>query len=263
MRGLIGKAVFYLDYYGRNNISFVPFRWRVFQRRTPATINIACDVLRVESCRNGIFKKWLNFAFSVDFLKNKVHVSKVRNENPPFEWTQTDIEIPDIVVNYAMDAMRECTFYACGIKPSVLSQMKGKKKIQAYLDRPFDLNIVFLKQFLKEFIHDDDGNDIFDEIFPRDQKDNYKVICKLLDINPPKSLRKAYSFNPYSIVWYMIFKQWNINDINFIQRFFYLDDCILINIYINSTSIGRINVLPESHMNICISGKHWNFFAIG
>lgn len=225
-RGLVRKAVFNINYDEESNTVYLPFRWRIFQRKPPYLINIACDVLQTRYCRNGVIRRWINFAFSVDFMKNKVRVTKVKKGSQSYDWTETDVEIPDIVVNTAVEAMREGTFCSCGIKPSVLSQMRGKNKVMAYLERPFDLNVVYLKKFLREFTHNDDGKDIFDQVFPRDQKDNYKVICKLLDINPPKSLRKAYSFNPYSIVLYMIFKQWNINDINYMQRFFYLDDCL-------------------------------------
>ena len=250
--GFIGKAVFYLDWYGRKNLCFVPFRWRIFQKQPSLPINIACDILQVKSCRNGIFKKWLSFSFSVNFMKNKIHVTKVKDENQIYEWTETDIEIPNVVVNTAIDAMRESTFCACGIKPSVLSQMKGKKKILAYFDRPFDLNVVFLKQFLKEFIHDDDGNDIFEQIFPREQKDNYRVICKLLEIKPPKSLRKAYAFNPYAIVWYMIFRQWGIKDINYLHKFFYLDIGIA-NMYLHRFYYDR----KEKRVTRDVALMHW------
>lgn len=39
-------------------------------------------------------------------------------------------------------------------------------------------------------------------------------------------MRKGYAKNPYAIVWYMIFWQWGVKDINFIQKFFLFDDCI-------------------------------------
>ena len=97
----------------------------------------------------------------------------------------------------------------------------------AYIERPFDINIVYLKHFLQEFTKTD-----FDKIFPYEAKDNYRKICELLNIRPPKSLRKAYSYNPYAIVWYMIFRQWNVKDINLMQKFFYLDDCIA-NLYLS------------------------------
>ena len=181
---------------------------------------------------------WKNFSFSIDVAKKKMVVSKIRywDEKLPLstyakdlklsmkEWTEVSgVDIPDIVTDVAMNSLQEGIKIKYGIKPSALSQIKGKFKIMAFVIRPFDLNIVFLKKFLRNFITDEKGIDIFDKVFPYEQKDNYREFCRMLEIKPPKSLRKAYTFNPYSIIWYMIFRQWGVEDINLIQKFLYLD----------------------------------------
>lgn len=214
-------------------IGLIPYRWRVFQRDEYSSINIAADVLDMGYLDTRRKIRWYNFAFSIDIIKRKNIISKYgcsyRNTE---DWTNLkEFDVPDVVVDVAINAMRNSVKLVYGIKPSVLSRIKGKNKIKAYVERPFDLNIVFLKKFFSEYTCEI-GGDGFDDIFPYEEKDNYRIICELLDIKPPKSLRKAYTFNPYSIVWYMIFKQWNIKDINHIQKFLYLDDSIA-NLYLH------------------------------
>ncbi len=159
------------------------------------------------------------------------------------------MEIPDIVVDTALEALRESVRLISGIKPSVLSKMKGITKLTSFIERPFDLHIVYLKNFLRMIVDKDFdpmyskgrtrnsflhtiAKEKFDLTFPYEQKDNYRTICQLLKIEPPKSLRKAYAYNPYAIVWYMIFRQWGIQDVNLMRPFFSLDFCIA-NLYLH------------------------------
>lgn len=228
LEGILGFAKINGGYMGcfDNKPVFAPFRWRVFQGDSYQAVNIACDVMRVKDDVNGILTRWINYSLSVDFVSEKYVISQIKQKDDTYiNWTDTDIEIPDVVVETAIEIMRESTLYATGIKPSVLCQIKNKYTVLGYMERPFDPNIVFLKTFFKYFLSRDSYY-IFDEIFSREEKNNYKVMCDLLEIKPPKSLRKAYAFNLYAIVWYMIFKQWGIKDINYMHKFFYLDECI-------------------------------------
>lgn len=216
--GLIAGCVLHLAGWGYPPTEYVPFRWRIFQNHPGAPINIAGDVAEVHYDRAAVLMHWLNCGISIHPAKPVFLTTKIRDLVEE-DWTKgTNVEIPDIVLDAAMEALRESTRVVFGIKPSMLSQMKGRAKLLAYAERPFDINIVFLKHFLRDYI----GKN-FDGVFPYECKDNYRKVCQLLDINPPKSLRKAYSFNPYAIVWYMLFQQWGVKDINLMQKFFYLD----------------------------------------
>ena len=216
--GLLGYREIEIGYTGRVDNQYVPFRWRIFQRSPGAPLNVACDALKVDYDRGGVPHHWENLSFSIDVVKRKLFVRQLRGWRNNFEdWTElTDVEIPQPIVDIAIDAMRESIGLAYGIKPSVLSRMTGQAKIRAFVERPFDLNIVYLKTFLQQYIDND-----FDKVFPYELKDNYRKICALLDIKPPKSLRKAYAYNPYAVVWYMIFLQLGVKDVNYMQKFFY------------------------------------------
>lgn len=133
------------DYY---YYSLVPYRWRIFQRDVCSSINVAADVLDMV-CLDRRKYHWYNFAFSIDIIKRKYIISKYGYSRlDRKDWTElNDVDIPDVVVDAAINAMRESVKQTYGIESSVLSQIKGKNKIKAYIERPFDVNIVFLKYF--------------------------------------------------------------------------------------------------------------------
>ncbi len=200
--------------------TLVPMRWRIFQGESDGLMRITGDVAKLCADHSGRVDHWHDFAIAVHPAKPLVEITKLRYYGLQ-EWTKrSGIRMPEIVVNTAMEVLRESTRILFCIKPSVLTQMKGHEKLTAYAARPFDLHIMFLKNFLREYIKDD-----FDHVFPYEMKDNYRKICQLLEIKPPKSLRKAYTYNPYAIIWYMLFRVWGIKDINLMQRFFYFKKC--------------------------------------
>lgn len=156
-------------------------------------------------------KHWNNFSVSISVTKKKYLIG----------WTGINqgLKIPKIVEDAAIETLRESTKTYYGLKPTVITNLEGLEKIGAYIRRPFDLNITLLEYFFHDF-----GD--FDKVFPYECKDNYKIICRLLEINPPKSLRRAYAKNPYAIIWYMIFKQFGIKDVNFMQKFFLFNEYV-------------------------------------
>ncbi len=199
---------------------YVPFRWRIFQRDPGQPLSIAGDVAKVQqTVGESLSIRWVNVAYSVHIASKKLVVTQSKILKG---WAKNKNDIPDEVVKAAMELLRTDTELDSGLKPSDLSQMKGHGKIESFVERPFDLNIVYLKTFFREFAHGD-----FEQLFPYEEKDNYRKICELLEIQPPQSLRKAYTFNPYAIVWYMILTQLGITDINLIRPFFDLKEHIL------------------------------------
>ncbi|MBQ7515288.1 MAG: PcfJ domain-containing protein [Schwartzia sp.] len=234
---------------------YFPVRWRVFQRDPESPLNIAGDISvgpYLQNRHNPFC--WQNFAISVSLPRRKHFISPYTTSyhRSQENWIDaTEVEMPDIVVSAAMDALRESTRAVWGIKPSDLSQMTGRRRILAYIDRPFDLNISYLRNFFSEYE--------FDSVFPYDAKDNYRVICRLLAMNPPKSLRRAYAYNPYAIIWYLVLREWGLKDINHIRPFLRLDRNICgIGLdqlcYHEDTKIT--GVLPRSH-------EHHRWRALG
>ena len=197
--------------FGNYCSSAIPFRWRIFQSDDKNFVNIAADVARLRGRSFNMVKHWDNFFISISVTEKKY----LLNWAEPYQ----GVKIPQIVEDAAIEILRESTKTYYGLKPTVTANFAGLEKIRTYIRRPFDLNITLLEYFFFDF-----GD--FDKVFPYECKDNYKIICRMLEINPPKSLRKAYAKNPYAIIWYMIFNQFGVKDVNFMQKFFLLDKCI-------------------------------------
>lgn len=259
INGLVSGEVYSYGYYGSRD-DYIPYRWRIFQRDPQSAINIACDYAIVNWRRLDI-RTWRYFSVSVKLDKRKI-----------LSTGGVFFDLPDVVTDKAIDLLQESAHSYFGIKPSVLSCMKGREKIEAFIERPFDLNIVYLKTFLRYYIngemdylniiaYDNRCVKSYNEIFAYEEKDNYRIICQLLNINPPKSLRKAYAYNPYAIVWYMVFKLWGINDINLMQRFLYLSD------YIGNISLSNMYLkkdrqeLEAYHSNHCVGWYALDFYC--
>ena len=240
--GIIGYCDFaFADYYHGYHPKYVPLRWRIFQRTPETTINISCDTLKVTGRQVGLLKQLKVFSISINPLKGKMIVNKINKNNGRLssntlfsfyadyydfggydEWTKvTGIDKPYFMENEIISAVGDSINYVYGFRPTVLSQIKRENKFLAYIERPLDINIVYLKPFFAHFI----GNN-FDNVFPFEETDNYRRFCKMLEIKPPKSLRKAYTYNPYSIVTYMLLRQWGVEDVNYMQRLFYVDNFI-------------------------------------
>lgn len=227
-----------------------PVRWRIFQSSPTEPLTLLGDVA-LYSPQMGM--EWKKLSLTVTMKTREANVSKCRFRTEPDviwkgRWTDElnawdsmggEVDIPPIVTNAVLDALRESTFMSEGIRPSVLSRMQGKAKVMAYIRRPYDLNAVFLKDFL--CVSDAE----FDRLFPYEEKDVYQRICRHLDIRPPKSLRRAYALNPYAIVWYMLFLQWGVRDVNFMRPFFLLDVRIgpaTINQFYFDRETGRVEI---------------------
>ena len=77
------------------------------------------------------------------------------------------------------------------------------------IDHPEDVHIAYLHKFLGH---------AYDRLFFK-ERDNYHLLCLLLQINPPKSVRRYYLQNPYAIVLYAWMMRVGFQDINAIRVF--------------------------------------------
>ena len=201
------------------DMNVFPLRWRIFQRNVCSPLNIAVDLCHMAAfVEKGCHYFWRVNACNFDLEHGKVQfVRNIRNNSREIDEEQYIRNMPPIVADAAMEAMRSFIKARYGIKGGLLSRMTGYSKLMAYWERPFDLHIVYLKYFI--------GDD-FAKLFPYEEKNCYAKLCDYLGVRPPKSVRKAYTYNPYAILWYLFFQAWGIRDINMLQPFLLLDDSI-------------------------------------
>lgn len=204
-----------------DEVIYVPFRWRIRQSARGKVVTIIGDLARVSQLYSSVIVAWRSLSISLDMEKRRTIVT-----NPEFfcALNKNEIEdLPEPVVDATLDILMQEGEKFLGFKPTVLSKMHGYKKLAAFVERPYDLNIVFLKHFMSEL-----QEKSFHEIFPYDAKDNFRILCGILKLNPPKSLRKAYTFNPFAMIWYVLLKTWGVEDVNLMQPFFSLQKNVMI-----------------------------------
>lgn len=125
------------------------------------------------------------------------------------------VEIPTVVTEVALSFMQEVAEKEFGFHPTYMGRIHGLEHMVAYCVRPLDLNIYLLRQVIGER---------FELLFPGEQRDNYRPLCRFFQIDhPPKSLRKAYGEGAENFVAYLLLRQLGFRDINVIRRFFYRD----------------------------------------
>lgn len=196
---------------------YIPFRWRLFQRTPDGPLNVAADVAEVRYDPEGVLLRWHNFALSAWAARRRWEFTRIRVDGRLQPWTEcTDIAIPFEVTDRAVEALAKGVECSCGIRPSVLSCMHGASMLTAYIERPFDLHIVYLKGFLTHAVED------FDETFPYEETNPYRILCQCLDIHPPKSVRREYTYHPYAVIWYMLLRQMGMREVSLMQPFFEL-----------------------------------------
>ena len=208
-----------------------PFRWRICRKEENSyvvfALDMLCGSLRVPYYGNAPLSSRLQFrtmSFSMDVATRRMLKARedllYYNSNSYDDYRRCDVvHIPPVVMQSMVKFLQEGAGRAFGIKPSVLLEAGGVDFPDRFISRPFDVNITYLRNFF--------GTDVFEKRFPWQQKDNFQPLCQLLGIEkPPKSLRRAYSFNPYAPVIFLILKQWGVQDINYIQKFFGYDRTI-------------------------------------
>lgn len=113
-------------------------------------------------------------------------------------------QLPDIVAEAVIEALRDDAKKHFGIRPSILSGLKGREKLHAFAERPLDLNSALLRPYFKDF----------DKDFPVTSTDNFHPFCHRLGIRPPKSLRRLYQQNPFAIIEYRALLELGFRDYN-------------------------------------------------
>ena len=209
------------------NTAVVPLRWRLRQASADAPLFLAADVLWFVPEQQGLVLTRECFTINIQMRSGALVVSKMRypaKENHPHyirhwhrgAWTDaTTLEIPENISDLAVEALRSSTRQWSGIYPSITWARHGKRAVLAFATHPFDWNITVFRSFL--------GDAPYKRLFPREQKDNFHPLCTYLGIHPTKSLRRAYAKNPYAVLWYLLLKGWEVEDLNLIQKFYEFD----------------------------------------
>ena len=146
-----------------------------------------------------LMKKFLYYNDPMELGKAQHRTNRSVDEN----------QLPDIVADAVIEALRDDAKKHFGIRPSILSGLKGREKLHAFAERPLDLNSALLRPYFKDF----------DKDFPVTSTDNFHPFCQRLGIHPPKSLRRLYQQNPFAIIEYRTLLELGFRDYNYIRPF--------------------------------------------
>ncbi len=128
----------------------------------------------------------------------------------------SSVEIPTVVIEAAISFMQDFAKREFGFRPTCPGNIHGLRHMISFCYRPLDLNIHLFRNVIGE---------TYEQLFPRNQRDNYRSLCRFLQLeHPPKSLRKAYNDSPENIVAFVLLRQLGFRDINIIRRFFYREE---------------------------------------
>ena len=120
-------------------------------------------------------------------------------------------DLPEPVAEAVLEALGGSYQAVWGVKPAVTSQQPaGKQQVIAYIERPFDTNIVCLHSYL---------GTAFSARVPRESRDPYRLFMDALELKPPPSLRHTYLQNPYAVTLWLLLRRAGFEDINIIRRF--------------------------------------------
>lgn len=239
------------DYNWRTDISSAIGRWRIYVKDT--RITLSADIAKMRMVSNHSNEqmpyvpriRWHYVSMSIDTDKWESALFPPglgRNKDIEIEINNKRYEyVPPKVCRTVQAFLQERVNATEGIFPTIMMEKCYEHQLTAFIERPFDLNITFLKSFI--------GEDAYEVMFPRNQKDNYTPLCQYLDINPPKSMRKAYAINPYSVIIYMLLRQLGFTDINLIRRMFVNDYifCYSVNDFVYSTEDKKVLAKPANN----------------
>ena len=210
---------------------FIPRLWTV-EFIANGIVNVSLQLNMVHIVDGKVIsiheKEWL---IECDFLHSKVQawpIAMLKNKSDegwigayvcdkstvfPDMLSATYVEIPTAVTETAISYMQEMAKEEFGFKPTYMGSIHGMKHMIDFCMRPLDINICQFRHIVGRS---------YEILFPREQSDNYRVLCRFFQIdNPPKSLRKLYGESPESIVSYLLLRQLGFRDINVIRRFFH------------------------------------------
>lgn len=154
----------------------------------------------------------------------------------------SSVEIPTVVTEAAISFMQEYAKREFGFRPTCPGNIHGLRHMIAFCHRPLNLTIHLFRNVIGE---------TYEQLFPRDQRDNYRPLCRFLQLeHPPKSLRKAYHDFPENLVAFVLLRQLGFRDINIIRRFFQREELF-------GLRLLKLSYNPEIQRLVDTSRQHW------
>lgn len=197
-------------------------RWRVYQKEPTAPILIAADIATLRFVRGPIIDnqppqaqlvriEWGIRSISLDVTNERIISYSMESREYKWPYRETQYGVPENIVNDIFPVLLQEAQTRYGIEPVANDPFTGVEKLKNFMICPLNRNVLILKRFLP---NKHMPPDVFNEIFPKNQRDYGGAICSLLDIdNPPEELKAACNKNIYAAFNYKLYRRFGFKDI--------------------------------------------------
>ena len=200
-------------------------RYRVLHRPDEDTVYIITDSVTIKYAWNQNSNESYTL-FPKAFIKE--NISRKISIAPGNESKDTTGAFPVPVILKVMEALHEDAIRIYGGDIRLLTpptdelgydcrwnDRRAELWLDAFFHRPLDMNIYFFKKYFGK-------DEKFNEMFPKEQRDNFPLLAKALNIAPTNEMRKAYEDNPLSIILHLLLPELGIRDMRLIRKFSHL-----------------------------------------
>lgn len=197
-------------------------RWRVYQKEPTSPIVIAADIATLRFVRGPIIDnqppqaqliriEWGVRSISLDVSNERFISYSMESQERRWPYRETRYEVPENIVNDIFPVLLQEAQSRYGIEPIADDPFNGFEKLKNFMICPLNRNVLVLKQFLP---NKHMPSDVFNEMFPKNQRDYGGTICSLLDIDdPPEELKAACNKNIYAAFNYKLYRRFGFKDI--------------------------------------------------
>lgn len=114
-------------------------------------------------------------------------------------------DMPEVLQNRIIEILRDEEYKISGLSPEDQCGLKGMELFFAFIERPNDPCIATLKNFAGRH---------FDQLFPRDEKDNYCRLCDYIGLNEMAAqlFHKMFEEDAYTVIVLRLMYELNIED---------------------------------------------------
>ena len=218
LQGSTGKGVASMTIVGE----YIPVRWRVKQDSPQEPLRILADIIYVRSEEIFIWKKFrkaVQPAISLRTAELWADMNLAKFGGVPStecvlwelrRFGMDERAVPRCVIKAALEGLQKMALFKYGRCFYIGENNYDFWSIQNAVKYPFDINILWYKRFIGR---------LFDRLFYWSCPDNYPALCRYLEINPPKSVRKSYQERPGALILYFWLTKLGFKDVNAIRLF--------------------------------------------
>lgn len=197
------------------------FMWRAEQKNAADFVEVSVHCVSVRTEKRFIWKR-LSYEYvpvcSIKKMFNRFYMDGKKYECEPCRADEWDLAYYDLALNECPKAFNAAIE---GIQGAVAEVYKVDTLLPEYdeftfrdvwkfIRHPYDFHIALLERVI--------GED-FNRLFPRERQNNYDKLCYYLDVEPPKSMRKEYLKDPFTLILHFALVRVGFEDLNAIRVF--------------------------------------------